>query len=146
MGVLTPPVLEGLDMLHAMCVPACTLFDLFDVHVLSVVRGRSSFTLVVESVPSLAGCPAYRVLATGHGRVPVLLHDLPRVGAPVQLLCRKRIYRCREEACEVKTFSEVHELASPRGKLTTRAIAWAVAQLRAHDITVSALAQMLGVA
>lgn len=34
----------------------------------------------------------------------------------------------------------------PRAKLTTRAIAWAVAQLRSHDIAVSSLAEMLGVA
>ncbi|WHF22307.1 hypothetical protein QJS66_19645 [Kocuria rhizophila] len=31
---------------------------------------------------------------------------------------------------------EVHELAAPRAKPTTRAIAWAVTQLRCHDIAV----------
>ncbi|WP_232035351.1 transposase family protein [Kocuria rosea] len=33
----------------------------------------------------------------------------------------------------------------PRGQLTTRAIAWAVAQLRAHDIAILDLAEMPGV-
>ena len=146
MGVLNPTVLEGLDVSHAMCAPACALFDLPDVHVLTIERHRSSFTLVVETVPSLVGCPACGVLAVGHGRVAVLLHDLPCAGVPVRVVWRKRRYRCHETACEVTTFSEVHELAAPRAKLTTRAIAWAVTQLRCHDIAVSALAEMLGVA
>ncbi len=127
------------------CAPACALFDLPDVHVLTIERHRSSFTLVVETVPSLVGCPSCGVLAVGHGRVPVLLHDLPCAGVPVRVVWRKRRYRCHETACEITTFSEVHELGAPRRKLTTRAIGWAVAQLRYHVIAVSALAQMLGV-
>lgn len=133
-------------MSHAACAPACALFDLPNVHVLTIERHRLSFTLVVETAPSLVGCPSCGVLATGHGRAPVLLHDLPCAGAPVHVVWRKRRYRCHEHACEVTTFSEVHELATPRAKLTTRAIAWAVAQLRSHDIAVSSLAEMLGVA
>ncbi|QQE49265.1 ISL3 family transposase [Micrococcus luteus] len=144
--MLNPTVLEGLDVSHAMCAPACALFDLPDVHVLTIERHRSSFTLVVETVPPLVGCPSCAVLATGHGRRKVLLHDLPCAGVPVRVRWRKRIYRCLEDACEISTFSELHELAAPRGKLTTRAIAWAVTQLRCHDIAVSALAEMLGVA
>ena len=133
-------------MSHAICAPACALFDLTDVHVLTVERGPRSFTVVAETASSLAGCPGCGVLATGHGRREVLLHDLPCAGVPVRVLWRKRILRCREDACEISTFSEVHELAAPRAKLTTRAIAWAVTQLRSHDIAVSALAEMLGVA
>ena len=133
-------------MSHAICAPACALFDLPDVHVRAVERGPRSFTVVVETSPTLVGCPSCGVLATGHGRREVVLHDLPCAGVPVRVVWRKRIFRCREDACEVVTFSEVHELAAPRAKLTTRAIAWAVTQLRSHDIAVSALADMLGVA
>ena len=133
-------------MSHAICAPACALFDLPDVHVLAVERGPRSFTVTAQTHPSPVGCPGCGVLATGHGRRVVLLHDLPCAGVPVRVAWRKRIYRCLEDRCEVSTFSEVHELAGPRAKLTTRAIAWAVAQLRGHDIAVSALAQMLGVA
>ncbi|MEX3510774.1 transposase family protein [Kocuria carniphila] len=110
-------------MSHAICAPACALFDLPDVHVLAVERGLRSFALAVETVPALVGCPSCGVLATGHGRREVLLHDLPCAGVPVRVLWRKRIHRCREDACEISTFSEVHDLAAPRGKLTTRAIA-----------------------
>ena len=146
MGVLTPTVLEGLDVSHLTCAPACALFNLPDVHVLTAERHQRSFTLVVETVPSLMGCPSCGVLAVGHGRRQVLLHDLPCAGVPVRVVWRKRRYRCYETACAVTTFGEVHELAAPQAKLTTRAITWAVAQLRSHDIAVSALAQMLGVA
>ena len=86
MGVLNPTVLEGLDVSHAMCAPACALFDLPDVHVLTIERHRSSFTLVVETVPSLVGCPACGVLAVGHGRVAVLL-----TGSVPEVACIARI-------------------------------------------------------
>ncbi|PZP18454.1 MAG: ISL3 family transposase, partial [Kocuria rhizophila] len=113
---------EGLDVSHAICAPACALFDLPDVHVRAVERGPRSFIVVVETSPTLVGCPSCGVLATGHGRREVVLHDLPCAGVPVRVVWRKRIFRCREDACEVVTFSEVHELAAPRAKLTTRAI------------------------
>lgn len=86
----------------------------------------------------------------GRGRFqgsPVLLHDLPRLGASMYmyLLWRKRIYRGREDNCEVMSFSEVHELASPRAKRIRGAIAWAVDRLRSHDVADLALAKVLGV-
>ena len=92
-------------MSHAICAPACALFDLPDVHVLAVERGARQFTVVVETVPPLVGCPSCAVLATGHGRRKVLLHDLPCAGVPVRVRWRKRIYRCLEDACEISTFS-----------------------------------------
>ncbi|MER6928590.1 transposase family protein [Kocuria palustris] len=68
-------------------------------------RGARQFTVVVETVPPLVGCPSCAVLATGHGRRKVLLHDLPCAGVPVRVRWRKRIYRCLEDACEISTFS-----------------------------------------
>lgn len=43
------------------------------------------------------------------------------------------------------TFSEDHPLASPRAKLTARAVAWATDALQAFDISVLALAHQRGV-
>jgi hypothetical protein len=57
----------------------------------------------------------------------------------------KRIWRCAEQACPVSTFSEVHEFATARAKLTGRAVAWATDALRYDDTTVSAIARHLGV-
>ena len=121
-------------MAHAICAPACALFDLPDVHVLAVERGPRSFTLAVETVPALKTCPSCAVLATDHGRRNDLLHDRPCAGVPVREVWRKRIHRCLEDACQISTFSEFNVLAAPRAKLTTRAIAWAVTQLRSHDL------------
>lgn len=47
---------------------AGALFDLSEVHVLAVERDPSSFTVVVDTVPSPMGCPKSEVLATGHDR------------------------------------------------------------------------------
>ncbi len=63
----------------------------------------------------------------------------------MRVVWRKRRYRCHEDTSEVTTFNGVHELAAPRARLTTRALVWAVARLRVHDIAISALAEMLGV-
>lgn len=109
-------------MSHALHAPACAIFDLFDVHVLTVERHRSSFTLIVGTVPSLVGCPFCGVLAAGHGRVVVLLLDLPCARVPVRVFWRQCRYRCHWMACEGKTFSQVHEMAAPRTMLTTSAI------------------------
>lgn len=101
---------------------------------------------MVETSLSLVGCPVCGVLPTGHGRLEVLLHDLPCAGVPVCVVWPKRVHRCQEHACETMTFSEIHQLAAHRGKLTTHVIVWTVTQLRSHDIAVPTLTEMLGVA
>ena len=127
------------------CARADAMLGVDGIHVETVVTRQDGLLLGVATDPGPTGCPQCGVVAASKGRRSVLVHDLPCFGAPVRLLWRKRIYRCPEKACEVMSFSEVHELASPRAKLTRRAIAWAVAQLRSHDVAVSALAGMLGV-
>ena len=47
--------------------------------------------------------------------------------------------------CPTTTFSEAHDVASPRTVLTTRAVAWATSALSYDGTTVSALARRLGV-
>jgi len=58
---------------------------------------------------------------------------------------RRRIWRCGEPGCPVRSWTEVHELAEPRAALTRRAIVWATDALAADDTTVSALARRVGV-
>ncbi|MFE7629760.1 hypothetical protein [Kocuria sp. NPDC057446] len=111
----TSTVFESLDVSHVGCALACALCAMPAVHVLTIERHRSSFALVAETVPSLVGCPSRGVLAVGHRRVPVLLHDLPRAEVPVRVVRCKRRYRCHETAREVTTFCEVHGLVAPGG-------------------------------
>jgi transposase len=85
------------------------------------------------------------VVAVGHGRHVQALHDAPSFGTPVRVRWRKRIWRCPEPSCRRGTWTEEHDFAPPRAKLTSRAVEWAVSLLRLDDTTVSAIARRLGV-
>jgi transposase len=115
-------------------------------HVLEVARDdRGRLLLTVETGQVVTGCPSCGVVATAHGRRAHRVHDAPCFATSAVLLWRKRIWRCREPACSVGTFSERHALIAPRAKLTTRAVCWATDALCHDDTTVSALARHLGV-
>ncbi|TCN25342.1 transposase [Kribbella orskensis] len=122
------------------------MFGVEGVHVLDATR-RDDGTLVleVETDQVLAGCVSCGVVAVGHGRRVVRLHDSPCFGRPVLVRWRKRVWRCAEAACPVSTWTEEHGFAGKRSKLTARAICWAADALRHDDTTVSAIARHLGV-
>lgn len=113
--------------------------------VLSIAESAGRLLLHVETDQSLAGCPACGVVAVGHGRRPVRLHDIPCFGRPVHLIWAKRVWRCTDGDCPAGTFTESHPLAGPRAKLTSRAVTWATDALARFDTSVSALAHQLGV-
>ena len=54
-------------------------------------------------------------------------------------------YRCAESACPVGGFSEDHDLAAPRAKLTVRAAWWAISCIQRDTASVAAVARRLGV-
>ena len=58
---------------------------------------------------------------------------------------RQRRYRCLESACPVGGFSEDHDLAGQRSKLTTRAAWWAISAIQRDTASVAAVARRLGV-
>src|SRR5215213_1883087 len=128
-----------------------TLFNLPGVHVLDVAwwndRGRlpAGLRLVVESHPVQAGCPGCGVIADGRGRRLRRLHDIPAFGSPVELVWRQRRYQCAEPACPVGGFSEDHDLAAPRAKLTVRVVWWAISCIQRDNASVASLARRLGV-
>ena len=78
-------------------------------------------------------CAGCGVVAEPRGRRTRRLHDIPAFGAPVQLEWRQRRYRCLELACPVGGFSEEHDLAVPRAKLTVRAAWWAISCISGQD-------------
>ena len=123
------------------------MFGVEGVHVLAVTRRDDGLVVLdVETDQTLTGCPDCGVVAVGHGRRVQVLHDAPSFGRPVRVRWFKRIWRCGEQSCPRRTWTEQHPFAAPRAKLTTRAIDWAVDALRHDDTTVSALARRLGVA
>jgi transposase len=121
------------------------MFNVPGMHVLTVEHQQGRLVVTVETDATVAGCPSCGVVAVGHGRRVHEVADAPCFGMPTRVRWRKRVWRCAEAACPTGTFSERHDLAAPRAKLTTRAIGWATDALEHDDTTVSALARHLGV-
>ncbi|WP_407568323.1 ISL3 family transposase (plasmid) [Arsenicicoccus dermatophilus] len=110
--------------------------------------GQGRLVVRVESVLDVAGCPVCGVVAHAHAhdRDDVALVDAPSFGRPVRLVWVKRRYTCPEPACAGGTFVEQDDdIAAPRALLTTRAVGWAVAQLRREHASIAGLARQLGV-
>ena len=71
--------------------------------------------------------------------------DAPWAGFPARFRWHKRRWICREHACQTVTFLEHDErVCAPRARLGTRAILWAIRQLRFEGATISGLAHQLG--
>ena len=111
---------------------------------MSVTRTPGALVLDVESCNQLAGCPGCGVIAQGHGRVVVEVIDAPWAGVPVRIRWFKRRWICRERTCQTVTFLEHDErMCAPRARLGTRAIRWAIRQLRFEGATIAGLARQL---
>ncbi len=121
------------------------LLDFPRLHLVAVTQAPSGLLLEVESCGPVTGCPGCGVIATGHGRVMVEMIDAPWAGRPVRIRWRKRRWICLENACEGVSFVEQDpEVCAPRGLLSTRAIRWAIGQLRREGATIQGLARQLG--
>ena len=117
--------------------------DGFEVLAAQVVGGE--WCLNVETTATVVGCMGCGVRAELHGRRTVRVRDLPSGGRPVVLWWRKRIWRCREPACEVRTWTERAAAIGPRAVLTERARAEACRRVGKDAHAVAAVARDLGV-
>jgi transposase len=117
--------------------------DGFEVLAMEVASGE--WRLVVQTTAELVGCPGCGVRAQAHGRRTVRVRDLPAGGRPVVLAWRKRIWRCREPACQVRTWTERAAAIGPRAVLTERARAEACRRVGKDAHAVAAVARDLGV-
>ena len=95
----------------------------------------------------MVGCIGCGVRAELHGHRTVRVRDLPIGGRPVVLAWRKRIWRCREPACGVRTWTERVTAIRPRAVavLTERARAEACRRVGKDAHAVAAVARDLGV-
>jgi transposase len=100
---------------------ATELLDMDGFVVLSQTIEAGERWLLVETTDDLVGCPTCGVVATGHGRSVVQVRDLSISGKPVRLVWRRRRWRCLEEGCPTKTFSE--DPPAIEGVLSARAAA-----------------------
>jgi transposase len=117
--------------------------DGFEVLAAEVVGGE--WRLAIQTTAELVGCAGCGVRAEAHGRRTVQVRDLPAGGRPVVLAWRKRIWRCTDPACGVRTWTEQVAAIRPRTVLTERARAEACRRVGKDAHAVAAVARDLGV-
>jgi transposase len=117
--------------------------DGFEVTAAEIIDGE--WQLEVQTTATVVGCVGCGVRAEAHGRRAVRVRDLPIGGRPVVLCWRKRIWRCREPACSVRTWTERTAAICPRAVLTERARAEACRRVGKDAHAVAAVARDLGV-
>jgi transposase len=121
------------------------LLDLDGFEVVSAELVGAEWQLAVQTTATMVGCVGCGVRAIPHGRRTVRVRDLPIGGRPVVLLWRKRLWRCRERACDVRTWTERAAAIGPRAVLTERARAEACRRVGKDAHAVAAVARDLGV-
>src|SRR5215216_494326 len=85
---------------------ATRLLGLEGFEVLAAQVAGGEWQLAIQTTATVVGCADCGVRAELHGRRTVRVRDLPAGGRPVVLAWRKRIWRCREETCQVGTWTE----------------------------------------
>jgi transposase len=124
---------------------ASRLLGLDGFQVVSAELQGGEWQLVVQTTATVIGCAGCGVPATPHGRRTVRVRDLPIGGRPVVLAWCKRLWRCREPACGVRTWTERVAAVGPRAVLTQRARAEACRRVGKDAQAVAAVARDLGV-
>ena len=117
--------------------------DGFEVTAAEVIGDE--WRLAVHTTAATVGCTACGSRAQLHARRTVQVRDLPIGGRPVVLAWRKRIWRCVEPACAVRTWTEQTAAIRPRAVLTERARAEACRRVGKDAHAVAAVARDLGV-
>jgi transposase len=124
---------------------ASRLLGLDGFQVVSAELVGGEWQLGVQTTATVIGCAGCGVRATPHGRRTVRVRDLPIGGRPVVLAWSKRLWRCREPACGVRTWTEQAAAIGPRAVLTQRARAEACRRVGKDAHAVAAVARDLGV-
>ena len=101
--------------------------------------------LSVETDADVAGCEVCGVRAIGHGRRLVRVRDLPVGDRTTVLVRRKRIWRCADPDCDVKTSSEDTDAIAPRAVATERARAEMCRRVGKDGHSVAEVARAFGV-
>ena len=100
---------------------------------------------LVETTADVVGCSGCGVRAVSKGRRKVRVRDLPAGGRRVVIVWSKRIWRCPDVDCDVRTWTERADAIAPRASLTERARAEACRQVGEQNRSVACLARDLGV-
>jgi hypothetical protein len=141
---------EGCDEREDPCVSdgiglAEALLGLDGLRVLEVTEGTEELVIAVESTATTAWCATCGTRAEAHERRTVELRDLPCFGRPARLVWMKRRWRCREDACDARTWTESSEHVDTQAVITRRAGMEACRQVGEHARPVSQIADEFGV-
>ncbi len=101
--------------------------------------------LMVETSSEVVGCEACGTRAVGQGRREVRVRDLPSGDRRVVLVWRKRLWRCPERDCSVRTWSEETDAIAPRAVLSERARAEICRRVGRDAHSVAQVAREFGV-
>ena len=100
---------------------------------------------LVETEASVVGCYGCGTRALSKGRRRTKVRDLSCGGRPVVVVWDKRLWRCGDADCDVKTWSETSPLIAARASLTERARAEACRQVGRDNHAVAEVGRSLGV-
>jgi transposase len=108
----------------------------------AVREAEREYHVKTETVTPVGQCPACRSLETfGHGRVEILVHDLPVHGKQVGVYVDARRLRC--QSCG-KTFMETLPGVNDARRMTQRLVKWVGERSLRHTFT--SIAEEIGVA
>jgi transposase len=113
--------------------------------VVDVSETDNELVVAVESTMARAFCRGCGVQAEAQDRRRVAIRDLPCFGRPARLVWWKRRWRCRQAACDAKTWTEPSEHVDTQAVLTRRAGAEACRQVGEHARPVAEVAREFGV-
>jgi transposase len=134
----TPDVSDGSGL-------AEVLLGLDGFRVLEVSERPDELVITIETSASVVWCTGCGMRAEAHDRMPVELRDLPCFGRPARLVWIKRRWRCREERCDAKTWTEGSQHVDAQAVITRRAGMEACRQVGGHARPVTKVADEFGV-
>ena len=121
------------------------LLGLDGFRVLEVSETPDELVVTIETTATVVGCAGCGSRAVAHERRVVPIRDLACFGRPARLVWRKRRWRCREQHCDAKTWTETSDELDAQVVLTRRAGAEACRQVGELARPVSKVAEELGV-
>lgn len=107
------------------------LLGLDGFRILGVIEGPDELVVTVETTTSVVGCRGCGCRAESQGRARIPVRDLACFGRPTRLVWVKRRWRCREQACGARTWTETSPVLDAQVVLTRRAGAEACRQVGA---------------